>query len=91
MPPTNTLKEELNMNWAESPAPDEAEITALNQRLAAALRARDINAVMSAYAHDEILVFDAIPPRQHIGAKELGRRFQRDQARLLLMSRGVGL
>ena len=49
---------------------DQAEIKALVQRLADATKARDINAIMAYYVPDESLfVFDAVPPRQYVGAK----------------------
>ena len=49
---------------------DEKAIRALNERFAAAVKARDINKIMSVYIPDESLfVFDAIPPRQYVGAK----------------------
>jgi ketosteroid isomerase-like protein len=75
MPSTNTP--EFNMNWTQSTAPDEAEIEALNQHLATAIRARDINAVMSAYAPDETLaVFNAISPLQYVGAKACKKNWE---------------
>jgi ketosteroid isomerase-like protein len=48
---------------------DEAEIRALEQRFAAAFRAKDVNAIMAVYVPDESLhVFDVIPPREYVGA-----------------------
>ena len=49
---------------------DEKAIRALEQRFAAAVKAKDINAIMTVYVPDESLfVFDVIPPRQYVGAK----------------------
>ncbi len=56
---------------------DEKAIGALNQRFAAAVKARDINAIMSVYIPSESLfVFDAIPPRQYVGAKAYRKDFE---------------
>jgi len=44
-------------------------LTASLQRLVAAVNAKDLNAIMTYYTPDEtLLVFDAIPPRQYVGA-----------------------
>jgi len=46
-----------------------ADINANMQKLAAAINAKDVNSIMSFYsADDSLLVFDAIPPRQYVGA-----------------------
>jgi len=67
MPSANTLTEELSMK----------EIKALNQRFAAAVKAKDINTIMSVYAPDEgLLVFDVIPPRQYVGAKAYRKNWE---------------
>ena len=48
---------------------DEAKIRALESQFAAAISAKDINAIMKVYVPDETLfVFDVIPPRQYVGA-----------------------
>ena len=48
---------------------DAAEIDASLQRLVAAVNAKDINGIMAYYSADEsLLVFDALPPRQYVGA-----------------------
>src|ERR1700747_1130649 len=48
---------------------EEVEINASVQRLTAAVNAKDINGIMAYYAPDESLfVFDALPPRQYVGA-----------------------
>ena len=50
-------------------AADEAEINASVQRLVAAVNAKDINGIMTYYSPDEsLLVFDAVLPRQYVGA-----------------------
>lgn len=52
-----------------SKATDTTELNASVQRLAAAVNAKDINAIMAYYVPDESLhVFDALPPRQYVGA-----------------------
>jgi uncharacterized protein (TIGR02246 family) len=54
----------------DTKAKDEAEIRALEQRFAAAFKAKDVNAIMASYVPDESLfVFDVVPPRQYVGAK----------------------
>src|SRR5439155_23896345 len=57
--------------YSSSPsrANDEAEINASVQRLVAAVNAKDINGIMAYYSPSEsLLVFDALPPRQYVGA-----------------------
>jgi len=50
-------------------ADDEAEIRALEGSFAAAFNAGDINAMMKHYVPDtSLVVFDVVPPRQHLGA-----------------------
>ena len=49
---------------------DDAQIRALEDRLAIAAEARNLDAIMQSYVPDETLfVFDVIPPRQYVGAK----------------------
>jgi ketosteroid isomerase-like protein len=49
---------------------DTAQLEALEQKLSAAVEARNVDAIMQAYIPDESLfVFDVIPPRQYVGAK----------------------
>ena len=49
---------------------DQAEIKALQERLMAAIRVKDYDAIMSCYiAGEELLVFDVVPPRQYVGAQ----------------------
>jgi uncharacterized protein (TIGR02246 family) len=54
---------------AEAKAKDTADIKALEDKFTAAVKAKDVNAVMAVYVPDEsLLVFDAVPPRQYKGA-----------------------
>lgn len=46
---------------------DEAQIQALEARFAAAVNAKDVDAIMKVYAPD-VFVFDVVPPRQYVGA-----------------------
>jgi uncharacterized protein (TIGR02246 family) len=56
---------------------DEQEIRAVEQRFAAAFRAKDVPAIMKAYAPgNELLVFDVIPPRQYIGFDAYKKDFE---------------
>ena len=48
---------------------EEAEVNASAQRLVAAVNAKDINGIMAYYTPDDsLLVFDALIPRQYVGA-----------------------
>jgi len=52
------------------PTDDEAKIRALENQFAAAVNAKDLDAIMKVYLPDETLfVFDVVPPRQYVGAK----------------------
>jgi len=52
-----------------SRANDGADISSSVQHLVAAVNAKDINGIMAYYSPDESLfVFDALPPRQYVGA-----------------------
>lgn len=56
--------------FARADADDIAQIRTLENKLAAAAEARNLDAIMKAYLPDETLfVFDVIPPRQYVGAK----------------------
>jgi ketosteroid isomerase-like protein len=62
---------------ANAQSNDEKAIRALNQRFIAAVKAKDVNMIMSVYIPDESLsVFDAIPPRQYVGAKAYRKDFE---------------
>jgi uncharacterized protein (TIGR02246 family) len=55
---------------AEPRTTGEKEIRALEGRLLAAIKSRDVDAIMANYvADDSLLVFDLIPPRQYVGAR----------------------
>jgi uncharacterized protein (TIGR02246 family) len=55
---------------AAQTADDEAKIRALANQFAAAVTAKDLDAIMKVYVPDETLfVFDVTPPRQYVGAK----------------------
>jgi ketosteroid isomerase-like protein len=46
-----------------------ADIRALEDRFVAALKAKDVDAIMKVYAPDQtLIVFDVVPPRQYVGA-----------------------
>jgi ketosteroid isomerase-like protein len=52
-----------------SQSSDEAQIRALEDSFAAAVRAKDVDAIMKVYVPDDSLfVFDVTPPRQYVGA-----------------------
>ena len=52
----------------KAPTKDEEEIRALEDRFAAAFRAKDVETIMKGYAPGgDLFVFDVIPPRQYIG------------------------
>jgi len=56
---------------------DEKAIRALYQRYSDAFRAKDINKIMSVYVPDEsLVVFDAVPPRQYVGAKAYRKDYE---------------
>lgn len=58
-------------------ADDQAQIKALEEHLAAAISAKDVDRIMSYYVPDEtLLVFDVIPPRQYVGAKAFRKDFE---------------
>jgi len=51
-------------------ADDKGDIRALETRFVEALKAKDVNAIMSVYVPNETLVvFDVVPPRQYVGWK----------------------
>ena len=64
---------------------DTAQLQALEQKLSAAVEARNVDAIMQAYIPDESLfVFDVIPPRQYVGAKA----FRKDWEAFLASTKG---
>lgn len=61
--------------WAK--ASDEAEIKALEQRLADGIKAKDIKRMMSCYVPgDQLFVFDVVPPRQYVGSEAYQKSWQ---------------
>lgn len=52
---------------ARAGAADDGRIRALEARFAAAVNARDLDAIMKVYSSD-VFVFDVVPPRQYVGA-----------------------
>jgi ketosteroid isomerase-like protein len=68
-----------HLNAAE-PAPansDKAAIQALEERYAAAFNAKDVDAIMKAYAPGpRLFVFDVTPPRQHVGWEDYRKDWQ---------------
>lgn len=56
---------------------DEEMIRDLEDRFAAAFNAGDIDAMMKNYIPDHsLIVFDVVPPRQHVGAGEYRKAWQ---------------
>jgi uncharacterized protein (TIGR02246 family) len=54
-----------------------ADIKALEERFVAALKAKDLDAIMKVYAPDQTLVvFDVVPPRQYVGAAAYRKDWQ---------------
>jgi uncharacterized protein (TIGR02246 family) len=54
-----------------------AEIKALEERFAAAVMAKDLDAIMKVYVPDQTLfVFDVVPPRQYVGAAAYRKDWQ---------------
>jgi uncharacterized protein (TIGR02246 family) len=52
----------------ESNATDEQNIRTLFDQFSAAVKSRDVNAIMAFYAPgDSLIAFDAFPPRQYVG------------------------
>jgi uncharacterized protein (TIGR02246 family) len=70
----------LSMLHAGAPRPaptDEQQIRALEDRFAAAYRARDLDAVMRVYAPgSDLFVFDVSPPRQYVGSAAYRKDWQ---------------
>ena len=54
-----------------------ADIKALEERFVAAFKAKDVDAIMKAYAPGQTLVvFDVVPPRQYVGAAAYRKDWQ---------------
>ncbi len=59
------------------PSKNEQEIRALEDRFAAAVKAKDVEAIMKAYAPGaELVVFDVVPPRQYVGVDAYKKDWQ---------------
>ena len=70
---------------ARAATDDIGQIRDLENRLAAAAEARNLDGIMKSYVPDETLfVFDVIPPRQYVGAKA----FRKDWDELLGGTKG---
>jgi hypothetical protein len=53
------------------------DIRALGERFVAALKTKDLDAIMKVYAPDQTLVvFDVVPPRQYVGAAAYRKDWQ---------------
>jgi uncharacterized protein (TIGR02246 family) len=63
------------MSTQENRAKDEAAIRELTDRLVKAVRAKDLNGVMTAYAPN-MVAFDIVPPLQYVGAAEFKKPWQ---------------
>ena len=62
---------------ASARADDRAEIRALEERFVAAMKAKDLDAIMKVYAPGRTLfVFDVIPPRQYVRAAAYRKDWQ---------------
>ncbi len=62
---------------ADTKAKDIADIKALEDKFVAAFRAKDVNAIMAVYVPDQsLVVFDAVPPRQYVGAEAYHKDFE---------------
>lgn len=67
---------------ARTAANDEAEIRQLIERFAKAVRAKDLNAIMSIYEPGRTLVvFDLVPPMQYLGSDAYQKDWQEFLAR----------
>ncbi|MGA7869617.1 MAG: SgcJ/EcaC family oxidoreductase [Candidatus Binatus sp.] len=67
---------------------DKAQIQALEERLAAAIAAKDVDKIIQCYAPGEdLFVFDVIPPRQYVGAAA----YRKDYEGFLATSAAGGL
>ncbi len=71
--------------FARADSSDVAEIRTMESKLAAAVAARNLDAIMQLYVPDETLfVFDVIPPREYVGAKA----FRKDWEEFLGSTKG---
>jgi ketosteroid isomerase-like protein len=62
---------------ADAGADDVAQIKVVEDQYAAAVNAKDVDAIMKVYVPSESLVlFDAVPPRQYVGAVAVRKDWQ---------------
>ena len=62
---------------ATARADAKADIKALEDRLVAAIKAKDVDAIMKVYVPDQsLVVFDVVPPRQYVGAAAYRKDWQ---------------
>jgi uncharacterized protein (TIGR02246 family) len=62
---------------ADAGADDAAQIKALEEQYVAAVNAKDVDAIMKVYVPNEsFVVFDAVPPRQYVGAAALRKDWE---------------
>lgn len=62
---------------ARADSADKAQIQALEEQLAAAIAAKDVDKILTFYAPGEdLFVFDLIPPRQYVGADAWRKNFE---------------
>ncbi len=62
---------------AAAKADSPGDIKALEDRLLAAFKAKDVDAIMKAYVPDQsLVVFDVVPPRQYVGAAAYRKDWQ---------------
>src|SRR5690349_13347738 len=65
-----TMALSLLPTTARTESTDEEQIRRVYEQLISGCSAKDINTIMKAYVESEnLLVFDALPPRQYVGAK----------------------
>jgi len=66
-----------NTTPPDTSAQDQSDIKALEDSFSAAVKARDINAIMTCYVSDPaMVVFDVVPPLQYIGTDAYRKDWQ---------------
>jgi uncharacterized protein (TIGR02246 family) len=76
-PPTRTGGAPMNSATQSRTSDDVAAIRALEDNFAAALNAADLDAMMKNYVSDtSLIVFDLVPPREHVGADQYRKAWQ---------------
>ena len=67
----------LTLGCPQARADARADIKALEDRFAAAVKAKDLDAIMQVYVPDQsLVVFDVVPPRQYVGAAAYRKDWQ---------------